>query len=327
MKLPGVTRDRPLLLAPMEDITDAPFRRVARRFGADLVFSEFVSAEGLAHDAKKSLRKMELADDEHPVGIQLFGSRIPAVVAAARKAEAAGPELIDLNFGCPARKVAGKGGGAGLLRVPELLEEMARAVVGAVLLPVTAKVRLGWDERSINVVEVARRLEQAGIAAVTVHARTRSQRFREQADWSWIAKVKQAVSIPVVGNGDVREPGDADRMFRETGCDGVMIGRAALGNPWIFGRTRHYLDTGELLAPPSTRERFDVLLDHLRDAARSKGERLAVIEMRKHYSGYLKGLFGAARLRAALMTPVSLAGVEGILQEYLEAGTAEREEP
>lgn len=316
MHIPGLERERPLLLAPMEDITDQTFRRLARRFGADLVFTEFVSAEGLVHDAPRSLAKLALSPDEHPVGIQVFGSRVAAVAASAVRAAAAGPDLIDLNFGCPARKVAGKGGGAGLLRTPELLEEMARAVVAAVALPVTAKLRLGWDEQSINVLEIAERLERAGVQAITIHARTRSQRFRPPADWSWIARVKRHVAIPVIGNGDVWEPRDAERLFEETGCDAVMIGRAATGNPWIFARTRRYLDTGELPDPPSTDERFDVLLEHLRGAVLLKGERRGVIEMRKLYSGYLRGLHGAARLRAALMAPVTIADVVRCLEHY-----------
>ncbi|MBD3236352.1 MAG: tRNA dihydrouridine synthase DusB [Candidatus Eisenbacteria bacterium] len=316
MPIPGLERRRPLLLAPMEEITDQTFRRLARRFGADLVFTEFVSSEGVVHDAPKSLAKFALAPDEHPVGIQIFGARIAAVVASARRAAEAGADLIDLNAGCPVRKVAGKGGGAGLLRTPQLLEEMAQALVDAVALPVTVKIRLGWDERSINVVEIATRLERAGAAAVTVHARTRSQRFRPPADWSWIGRVKQAVSIPVIGNGDVWEPADAARLFDETACDAVMIGRAAMGNPWIFSRTRHYLDTGTLPPPPSTAERFGVLLEHLREAVAEKGERRGVIEMRKLYRGYLRGLPGAARLRAALMEPLTLTGVQRCLADY-----------
>lgn len=317
MMIPAVAREQPLVLAPMDEITDQPFRRLARRFGADLVVTEFVSAEGIVHSAEKSLRKIELAPDEHPVGIQIFGSRVASVVTAALHAASAGPDLIDINFGCPARKVAGKGGGAGLLRDPELLEEMARAVVRAVRLPVTAKMRIGWDEGSINVLEIARRLEGAGIAALCIHARTRSQSYGQPADWSWIARVKEAVTIPVIGNGDVREPADAARMFRETGCDGVMIGRAALGNPWIFERARRVLDTGDAGPAPTLATRFAVLREHLRDAIRVKTERRAVIEMRKHYSGYLRGICGAARLRAELMHPESLAEVESILARHL----------
>jgi tRNA-dihydrouridine synthase B len=311
------------VLAPLEEITDGPFRRLARRHGADLVFTEFVSAEGLVHGAAKSFAKLRLTPAEHPIGIQVFGSRIESVVVAARLAEEAGPEMIDLNFGCPVRKVAGKGGGAGLLRTPDLLEAMARAVVTAVSLPVTAKVRLGWDTASINVLEIAARLESAGVSAISVHARTRCQRFRGVADWRWIARVKQAVSLPVIGNGDVWEPADAERMFLETGCDAVMIGRAAMGNPWIFARTRAYLTTGRCPPPPAYAERVAVILEHLRDAAEVKGERRAVIEMRKHYRGYLRHLPGAARLRAALMVPETIAAVA----DTLAGGDAGEESP
>ncbi len=313
MKIPGVDRERPLVLAPMDAITDAAARRLARRFGADLVCTEFVSAEGLVHEARKSLLKMVIAPEERPVAIQIFGSRIAAVVAAAELAQAVRPDVLDLNFGCPARKVAGKGGGAGLLREPEKLEAMAREVVRAVALPVTAKVRLGWDLESINVLDVGRRLEQAGVAAVTVHARTRSQGYGDAPDWSWIARVKQAVGIPVIGNGNVQAPEDAARMFAETGCDGVMIGRAATGHPWIFREARHYLETGERLAPPATEERIAVLLEYLRAAAAVKGERRAVVEARKQYRGIFRGLPGAAQVRAALMDLDEIRAVEDTL--------------
>jgi len=314
--LPGLERRHPLVLAPLEEITDGPFRRLAKRFGADLVYTELVSAEGLVHGARAAHDKMRLSPEEHPVAIQVCGSRVASVVAAALQAVEAGADIVDLNFGCPARKVAGRGAGAGLLRTPALLEEMARATVAAVPRPVTAKVRLGWDSASVNVLEIAARLEAAGVAGIAVHARTRSQGFQGRADWSWIARVKAAVGVAVIGNGDVWEPEDAARMFRETGCDAVMIGRGAMGNPWIFSRARRYLETGEFVPPPPFAERAGVVLDQLRDAAAEKGERRAVIEMRKHYRGYWKGLPGAARLRAALMTPHSLDGVRRILDEH-----------
>ncbi|MFH1143814.1 MAG: tRNA dihydrouridine synthase DusB [Candidatus Eisenbacteria bacterium] len=316
MGIAGLDRTQPLVLAPLEDITDAPFRRLARRFGADLVYTEFISAEGLAHDAPGCRRKLHLTPEEHPVAVQIIGRGVAALVAAALQAARAGADCVDLNFGCPARKVAGKGGGAGLLRTPELLEQMARETVAALDCPVTAKIRLGWDATSINAIEVAQRLERAGVRAIAVHARTRSQGFAGAADWSWIARVKQSVSIPVIGNGDVREPEDAARMFRETGCDAVMIGRGALGNPWIFAQTRHYLETGERPEPPAFAERVGVLLGHLREAAEEKGEGRAVIEMRKHYRGYLKSLPGAARLRAALMIPETREGVRQVLEDH-----------
>jgi len=316
MPFPGCAAATPLILAPMEAITDGPVRRLARRHGADLVFTEFVSAEGLAHGAEPLERKLAFTEAERPIGIQVFGHRIPPVVIAARRAEAMRPELIDLNFGCPTRKVAGRGGGAGLLRTPELLEAMARAVVEAVSLPVTAKIRLGWDADSVNAIEIAQRLEQAGVAAITVHARTRRQGFAGTADWSWIARVVRAVQIPVAGNGDVWEPADAARLLAETGCAAVMIGRGAMGNPWIFERTRRYLETGELTDPPDAPERIAAALEHLRESAVAKGERRAVIEMRKHYRGYLRGLPIAGRLRSALMVPVTIEGVAQVFEEY-----------
>jgi tRNA-dihydrouridine synthase B len=318
MPFPGCAIARPLLLAPMESITDGPFRRQARRLGADLVFTEFVSAEGLTHGARQCAEKLVFSPAERPIGIQVFGHRVDPVVEAARRAEAAAPDLIDLNFGCPARKVAGHGAGAALLREPERLEAMTRAVVAAVRAPVTAKIRIGWDESSVNAIEIAQRLEAAGVAGITVHARTRAQGFAGRADWSWIARVVGAVAVPVAGNGDVREPADAARMFAETGCAAVMIGRAAMGNPWIFRRTRHYLETGELPEEPSIEERLGTILEHLRDSVAEKGEPRAVLEMRKHYRGYLRGLAGAARLRAALMAPVTIAGVAETLEENRE---------
>jgi tRNA-dihydrouridine synthase B len=318
MPFPACPGERPLLLAPMESITDGPFRRQARRHGADLVYSEFVSAEGLTHGARQCAEKLVFTPEERPIAIQVFGHRVGPVVEAALRAEAAAPELIDLNFGCPARKVAGHGAGAALLRDPDLLEAMTRAVVAAVRLPVTAKIRLGWDEESVNAVEIAQRLERAGVAAIAVHARTRSQGFAGRADWSWITRVVRAVDVPVAGNGDVREPADAARMFEETGCAAVMIGRGALGNPWIFERARHYLETGETSPEPSPEQRVAAALEHLRDSVAEKGETRAVLEMRKHYRGYLRGLPGAARLRAALMTPATVAGVEATFAENAE---------
>jgi len=313
--------DRPVLLAPMEDITDRPFRRLARRFGASIVYTEFISSEGLIRSVAKTRSKAVLSPDEHPVGIQIYGNREEAMVEAARLSEAVGPDLLDLNFGCPARKVAckkaGVGAGAGLLRDPDLLLSITRSVIRAVSIPVTVKTRLGWDDSSIIILDLARRLEDAGVAALTLHARTRCQGYKWQADWSWIARVKQALSIPVIGNGDVREPEDALRMFRETGCDGVMIGRGAMGNPWIFSRTRSLLDRGIDPGPPDIRERVGIYLEMMDSAVSEKGERRGVLEMRSHFSGYLKGVPHISDLRAAIMTQTTVAGIQKHIGEFL----------
>jgi tRNA-dihydrouridine synthase B len=315
-----ITLERPLLLAPMEDVTERPFRRLCRRYGADLVYTEFVNSEGLIRAASKTRAKISLAEDEHPVGIQLYGNRADSLVEAARVAESVGPDLIDINFGCPARKVAckkdGVGAGAGLLRQPDLLLEITRSVVQAVSLPVTVKTRLGWDEGSIIIEDLARKLEDTGIAALTLHARTRSQGFKGQADWSWIARVKQAVRIPVIGNGDIREPADAVRMFAETGCDAVMIGRGALGNPWLFQRARAVLDGRPDPGPPTLGERLAVYLDLLDTSVAEKGEPRGVYEMRKFLSGYLKEVYGIRTLRNLIMQESTREGVRARIDEF-----------
>ncbi len=316
--LPGINITHPLALAPMDDITDQTVRLLARRFGADLLYTEFISAEGLRYGAEKSFKKMEICAEEHPVAIQVFGSRIDSIVEAALLAERKEPDYVDLNFGCPAKKVAGKGGGAGLLRDPGKLEAMARSVVKALSLPVTAKVRLGWDESSINVIDICRRLEDVGIRMIAVHARTRSQSYGVPADWSWIKRVKDQASIPIIGNGDIRTPDDALRMLKETGCDGLMIGHGAMGNPWVFREIRHFLNTGEELSPPLVAERVGVLLEHLRASIQVKGERRATIEIRKHYKGYLKSLPGISKVRSLLMEQVEFSPIEDILGQYLK---------
>lgn len=319
MKWPGVKIERFLALAPMDDITDQAVRIIARRLGADLVVTEFVSADGLRYGAEKSLRKMRLCAIEHPVAIQIFSSRIDSIVEAARLAESARPDAIDLNFGCPAKKVAGKGSGAALMKDPDKLEAMAKAVVAAVTIPVTAKVRLGWDLESINVLDICQRLQGAGISGVAVHARTRSQGYGVPSDWSWIRRVKELVTIPVIGNGDVRTPADAQRMFSETGCDGVMIGHGAIGNPWVFREIRHYLETGESLPLAPLEERIELLIEHLVHSIDAKGERRAVLEIRKHYKGYLRGLHGASKTRTELMETVTLDEVKAILYRYRDS--------
>lgn len=323
LKIGNLELDRPILLAPMEDVSERPFRRLCRRHGADLVYTEFVSSEGLIRAAARTHAKIVLARDEHPVGIQIYGNRETALVEAARISEAVGPDLIDINFGCPARKIACKtgstGAGSGLLREPDLLVSLARAVVRSVSLPVTVKTRLGWDESSIIIEDLARRLEDAGVAALTLHARTRCQAYKGEARWEYIARVKQSVRIPVIGNGDVREPGQVRAMFEQTGCDAVMIGRAAIGNPWIFSRARAMLDGGADPGPPGFLERIAVYLELLDETLVEKGEPRGVYEMRKHLSGYLKGVPHVSVLRARLMEQVTGEGVRACIREFLQA--------
>jgi tRNA-dihydrouridine synthase B len=317
MRIGPLTFDHGIFLAPMEDVSERPFRRICRRLGADMVYTEFVSSEALIRNIAASHGKIRLADDEHPVGIQIYGNREEALVEAARVSEEARPDLIDINFGCPVKKVACKGAGSGMLREPDLLVSMVASVVRAVSLPVTVKTRLGWDHDSIIIVDLARRLEDAGVAALTLHARTRQQMFKGEADWEWIARVKQAVSIPVIGNGDIRSPEDVRRMFDATGCDAVMIGRSAIGNPWIFRRARAYLRTGVDPGPPTMAEQIQIYYAQLSEVAVEKGERKALVEMRKHLTTILRGEPGIAVVRAAAMQQTTFEGIQGILDPFL----------
>jgi len=312
-----------LLLAPLEGYSDQPFRRLCRELGADLVYTEFTSSEALVRLAGNSSRKISLAEDERPVGIQIYGRDPGRMADAAQRAAENLPELIDINFGCPARKVCGGGSGSQLMREPELLLEITRRVVEAVTLPVTVKMRLGWDERSRNAVELALRLQDLGVQALTIHGRTRCQKFDGVADWDAIAEVKASVDIPVIGNGDVKCPDDALRLFQQTGVDGVMIGRAAIHYPWIFRESRAFLDRGELLAPPDLRERCALLRRHLELSAAHKGGQRAVLEMRKMYGAYLRDYPGIRALRMELMQLVELEAVAfrlARLEEELAAG-------
>ena len=291
-----------LLLAPMEDVTDLPFRSLCRRLGADIVYTEFVNAEGLIRHAHRTHQKLEFLEEERPLGIQLYGAAELSMEQAAQIATEQGPDLIDINCGCWVSDVALRGAGAGLLRdLPRMREVVAR-VVRSTHLPVTVKTRLGWDAESIRIVEVARMLEDLGVRALTVHCRTRAQGHQGAVDYTWIPRIKEAVSMPVILNGDVVTPQDVERVFAETGCDGVMIGRGAIQNPWIFRQTRHYLDTGQLLPSPSLAERASLCLEHLRLAVARKGSNAALAGMRRHFSGYFRGLPGASVLRAELAT-------------------------
>lgn len=308
-----------LFLAPMEDVTDISFRLLCKRFGADMLYTEFVNADGLVRSSKptRARMKLRLHPDEHPIGIQVYGNDIGTMTEAARIAEEAAPELIDINAGCWVRKVAARGAGAGLLRDLPGLVRMAAAVVACVRLPVTVKTRLGWDEGSIHIVTLAAMLEDVGVEALTVHCRTREQAHGGEPDWQWIPRIKQAVSIPVILNGGVLSAADAKRAFDATGCDAVMIARGAIANPWLFREAKQVLATGVLPPPPDFTERITTAIDHLRLAAVYKGERRAVLEMRKHYAGFLKGFRHAKAMRMALMKPQTLAETEDVLHSFL----------
>lgn len=296
--------ERPLFLAPMEDVTDPSFRYMCKKFGADMVYTEFISSDGLIRDAAKSLAKLSISDAERPVGIQIYGHLIEPMVEAARIAEAAHPDLIDINFGCPMKKIAGRGAGSGMMRDVPLMVEMTRCIVEAVKLPVTVKTRLGWDDETKNIEEIALRLQDVGIAAITIHGRTRAQLYRGEADWTLIGKVKNnpQIHIPVIGNGDVDSGPKAREMFDRYGVDGIMIGRATYGRPWIFREIKHYLATGEVMPQPSVAERVAIAKEHLAKSIEVKGEYVGIIEMRRHLSNYFKGLPNFKQTRLKLVT-------------------------
>lgn len=301
--------EKPLLLAPMEDVTDPSFRYMCKQFGADMVYTEFISSDGLIRDAAKSLAKLNIDDAERPVGIQLYGHLIEPMVEAARMAEAANPDVIDINFGCPMKKIAGRGAGSGMMRDVPLMVEMTRQIVQAVKKPVTVKTRLGWDEESKNVEDIALRLQDVGIAALTIHGRTRAQMYRGEADWTLIGKVKNnpLIHIPIIGNGDVDSGEKAAQMFDRYGVDAVMIGRATYGRPWIFREVKHYLQTGETMPQPSVTERVEIAKRHLAKSLEIKGEYAGIIEMRRHMSNYFKGLPDFKPTRLKLVTSLDIA--------------------
>lgn len=296
--------EKALLLAPMEDVTDPSFRFICKEQGADMMYTEFISADGLMHNGGKSVAKLDIFDYERPIGIQLYGSEIGPMVQAALRAEAAGPDLIDINFGCPVRKIAGRGAGSGMMRDVPKMVEMTRQIVNAVKLPVTVKTRLGYDDENKNIEEIALRLQDAGIRALTIHGRTRAQMYKGEADWTLIGRIKNdpRIRIPIIGNGDVDSPQKAKAMFDRYGVDGIMIGRATYGRPWIFREVRHYLSTGELLPQPSVRERVALAKRHFARSLEIKGERGGVLEMRRHFSSYFKGLPSFKETRLKLVT-------------------------
>jgi len=318
-RLQTLLANRPAVLAPMEDVSDAVFRKLCRKFGAELCVTEFVNVEGLLRGCRHALRKVKLAPDDQPTAIQIYGSDPARLAEAAAVAEEANPAFIDINCGCWVPKIAGRGAGAGWLRDPEAMVAMAAMVVRSVSLPVTVKTRIGWGPEShMPIVDLARRLEDVGVAAITIHCRTAMMGHSGKADWSWARKAREAVSIPVIVNGDIRTAEDAARALEETGCEGVMIGRRAIEHPWVFREVRAYLDHGVHVLPPTPKERIDLCREHLMANVEARGEKFGVKVTRRHFAGYLKGLPGAAQLRQRLNTCDSLAGCLEILDGALE---------
>ncbi len=311
----------PLLLAPMEDVSDPPFRALCKEAGADLMYTEFISSEGLIRDAAKSRQKLDIFEYERPIGIQIFGNEIESMRQATQITEEANPDIIDINYGCPVKNVACKGAGAGILQDIPKMVKMTAEIVKSTGKPVTVKTRLGWDDNTKYIVEVAERLQDVGIKAISIHGRTRKQMYKGEADWTLISEVKNnpRMHIPVFGNGDVDSPEKAVEMRQRYGVDGIMIGRASIGYPWIFREIKHYMATGEHLAPPSLEERINAARRHITMAVDWKGERLGIFETRRHYTNYFKGLDHFKPFRTRLVTAESLDDIYGILNEVREA--------
>ncbi|WP_137401962.1 tRNA dihydrouridine synthase DusB [Echinicola rosea] len=307
----------PLLLAPMEDVSDPPFRAVCKENGADLMYTEFISSEGLIRDAAKSVQKLDIFEYERPIGIQIFGNEIDSMREAAAIAEQAGPDILDINYGCPVNKVACKGAGAGILLDIDKMVSMTAEIVKAVNIPVTVKTRLGWDNNTIRIVEVVERLQDVGIQAISVHARTRKQMYKGEADWTYLAKIKenQRIHIPLFGNGDIDSPERALEYRNRFGVDGMMIGRAAIGYPWIFNEIKHYFETGEKLAAPGLEERISIAKKHLDFSVKWKGEKLGILEMRRHYTNYFRGMPNFKPYRTKMVTADSYAEVSSLLDQ------------
>ncbi len=312
--------DFPLLLAPMEDVSDPPFRMLCKEHGADMMYTEFISSEGLIRDATKSKMKLDIFEYERPIGIQIFGSDIATMEQCAKIIETANPDLLDINYGCPVLKVTCKGAGAGILKDIDKMVRMTEAVVKATSLPVTVKTRLGWDDQSKNILDVAERLQDIGIQALTIHGRTRVQMYKGQADWTLIAKVKEnpRIKIPIFGNGDIDSPEKALEYKNKYGVDGIMIGRASIGYPWIFNEIKHFLKTGEKLDPPTIEERAAAARKHFEFSIKWKGDKLGVLEMRRHYSNYFKGF---ANFKEDRMQLVTMMEPEAIIDKLNEIGT------
>ena len=312
--------DKPLFLAPMEDVTDASFRYICKEYGADVMYTEFVSSDALVRDIKRSLDKLETFPYERPIGIQIYGHIPEAMEEAAKIAEQANPSFIDINFGCPVNKIANRGAGSGMMRYPEKMLDITKRVVQAVKLPVTVKTRLGWDENSKIIVELAEQLQDLGIAALTVHGRTRMQMYKGEADWTLIGDIKKnpRIKIPIIGNGDITSPERAKEAFDKYGVDGVMIGRATYGRPWIFKEIKHYLSTGEHMPELTVEEKSDLAKRHLLKSVEVKGDRVGVLEMRRHLSAYFKALPDFKPIRMKLVTENSYPELLKILDNIKE---------
>jgi len=309
--------DFPILLAPMEDVSDPPFRALCKKQGCDLLYTEFISVEGLIRDATKSIQKLDIYPEERPIGIQIFGGEIDSMMKALPIVEEAKPEILDINYGCPVHNVVCKDAGAGILKdIPKMIA-LTKAIVDNTNLPVTVKTRLGWDHNTIQIHDVVKRLQDVGIKAISIHARTRSQMYKGEADWSYIATIKNdpSVFIPVFGNGDIDTPQKAKEYKERYGPDGIMIGRASIGYPWIFREIKHYLKTGDLLAPPDLQERIQAVKEHLHFSVKWKGPKLGVLEMRRHYKSYFKGLEGIRQYREKLVTAPEASDILELLAE------------
>ncbi|HCD9235374.1 TPA: tRNA dihydrouridine synthase DusB [Elizabethkingia anophelis] len=309
--------DFPLLLAPMEDVSDPPFRRLCKMHGADLMYSEFISSEGLIRDAIKSRKKLDIFDYERPVGIQIFGGDEEAMAMSARIVETVEPDLVDINFGCPVKKVVCKGAGAGVLKDIDLMVRLTKAVVNSTHLPVTVKTRLGWDTESINIDEVAERLQETGIKALTIHARTRAQMYKGEADWNHISRIKNNsnIEIPIFGNGDIDSPEKALEYKQKYDCDGIMIGRGAIGYPWIFNEIKHFFQTGENQPKPTVRDRLLAVQQHAEWSVEWKGERPGLVEMRQHYNNYFKGIPHFKELKSRFLQALTLPELNELINE------------
>ena len=311
--------DFPLLLAPMEDVSDPPFRALCKENGADVVYTEFISSEGLIRDAAKSIQKLDIYEKERPVGIQIFGANMESMIQSVEIVEASKPDIIDINFGCPVKKVVSKGAGAGILKDIPLMVKLTEAMVKKTNLPITVKTRLGWDQDSIHILEVAERLQDVGCAAISIHGRTRAQMYKGEADWTPIAAVKNnpRMHIPVFGNGDVNTPEQALKMRDEYGIDGAMIGRASIGNPWFFNEVKHFFKTGTHMEPPTIEQKVAAARRHLEMAIDWKGELLGVLETRRHYTNYFKGIPNFKPFRTRMVTSDEAAAVFEVFDEIL----------